>query len=86
MTQQNQPVHRIRLGSIGVAIFENRTKDDVVYYNTMFDRSIKTEEGWKQTASFRRIDLLPLAKAADLAHTWITRKVQSGNAVSIGEE
>jgi hypothetical protein len=44
-------------------------------YNVAFSRSYKDgENNWKDSASFGVDDLLLLAKAADDAHTWITRQ------------
>ncbi len=71
MSQDNAPIHRIRLSTLSVAIFENRTDDGKIFYNTQFNRSYHTGEGWKQTRSFGKDDLLGLAKLADLAHDWI---------------
>jgi hypothetical protein len=73
----NQPVHRIRLGSVGVAIFANQTNQGRTMYNAQFDRSYLQGEEWKHTKSFGRDDLLVLAKLADLTHTWITEQQRS---------
>ena len=78
MTQQNQPIHRIRIGSVTAAIFENKGEEGrPPFHNVSFDRSIKTQEGWTTTRSFGRTDLLNLAKVADQAHTLLTQIVQA---------
>ena len=61
----NQPVHRLRIGSISAAIFENKTQDGKTFYNAQFDRSYRDGETWKHTTSYGRDDLLILAKLAD---------------------
>lgn len=80
-TENNQPVHRIRLSTISAAIFANENGEGRVYYNAQFDRSYKDGEEWKHTRSFGRDDLLNLAKVADLAHSWIHQQSQA-NTVS----
>ena len=68
--QKAQPVHEIRLGAIKAAIWENETEVGT-RHNVTVSRLFKEGEDWKQTTSFGREDLLPLAKVVDLAHTWI---------------
>ncbi|WP_417850300.1 hypothetical protein [Thalassoglobus sp.] len=75
----NQPIHRIRIGTSSVAIFENKTDDNKTFYNTQFDRSYRTGDEWKHTRSFGKDDLLVVAKLADQAHSWITEKLQSAS-------
>ncbi|XZE53978.1 hypothetical protein SH139x_005755 [Planctomycetaceae bacterium SH139] len=78
MSENNKPVHRIRLGAIAASVFANRNKD-ATYYNVQFDLSYKDGEEWAHTRSFGRDDLLTLAKVADLAHTWIHAQQRSEN-------
>ena len=66
----NQPVHQIRIGRIGAAVWANQT-DSGVWYNVTFERSYRDGDDWKSSDSFGRDDLLVLAKLADLAHSWI---------------
>lgn len=73
----NQPIHRIRIGTASVAIFENKTDENQTFYNTQFDRSYRSGDEWKHTRSFGKDDLLVVAKLADQAHSWITEKLQS---------
>ena len=68
--QKAQPVHEIHLGSIKAAIWENETEVGT-RHNVTVSRLFKEGEDWKQTTSFGRDDLLPLAKVGNLAHTWI---------------
>lgn len=69
-TTGNRPVHTVRVGSIKAAIWENQSEDKT-RLSVTFSRGYKTDEGWKDTASFGDRDLLVLAKVADLAFEWI---------------
>lgn len=77
MSNKKQPIHRIRIGAVSVAIFVNKTDDDKTFYNTQFDRSYRSGDEWKHTRSFGKDDLLVVGKLADQAHTWIVEKLQS---------
>ena len=79
MSDNNKPVHRIRIGSISAAIFENRTEEGASFYNAQFQRGYRTADGWRNTRSFGRDDLLALAKLADQTHSWIQEQIQSRN-------
>ncbi len=76
----NQPVHRLRIGSISAAIFENKTQDGKTFYNAQFDRSYRDGETWKHTTSYGRDDLLILAKLVDQVHSWIVDKQQASSS------
>lgn len=64
------PVQEIRLGRIKAVIWANETEDGP-WHNVTFTRLYKDGELWMESASFGRNDLPLVAKAADLAHTWI---------------
>ena len=72
-----KPVQEIRFGKIKVAIWENQV-DNGVRHNVTVSRLYKDGEEWKTSDSFGRDDLPLLAKAVDLAHTWIYTKSQDG--------
>ena len=67
----NKPIDKIRIGRVTVNIWNNPSeKGD--FYSVTFERNYKDEgDTWKSSQSFRRDDLLELAKAADKAHDWI---------------
>ncbi|QDT57101.1 hypothetical protein Pan44_51670 [Caulifigura coniformis] len=85
MTQQNQPIRRLRIGNIGAAIFENRTEEGKTFYNVQFTRGYRTDDGWKNTRSFGKDDLLAHAKLCDQAHSWICEQLQAEPSESIGD-
>lgn len=66
-----RPVHVVRFGAVKAAIWRNDTSVGPMYNVTVI-RSYKDEEGdWQDSHSFGYDDLLPLAKALNVAHTWI---------------
>lgn len=78
-----RPVHEVRFGTIRVAIWANQTAEHGVLYNVTCSRSYKNAEGtWKDSDSFGRDDLLPLAKALDDAHSWIHQQQRRERADS----
>ena len=64
------PTHEIRLGLIKVSIWRNQTKAGE-RYSVVPVRLFKDGDKWRESTRFGRDDLLLLAKACDLAHTWI---------------
>ena len=71
MTSNTKPVDEVRIGAVKAAIWRNES-DNGARFNVTFSRSYRDSEGeWKTTHSFRRDDLLVVAKAADQAHSRI---------------
>ena len=71
-----KPANEIRLGRIKAAIWKNEVKEVGVTYNVTFSRLYKDDDGWKDSTSFSRDDLLVVGKVADIAHTWICEQLQ----------
>ena len=72
---KNEPAHRIRLGSVQAAIWENSVKGGRSFFSVTFSRAYKDEKGeWQSSESFNHGDLPALAKVADMACTWISSK------------
>ena len=65
-----KPIHEIRLGRVKAAVWANETGTGT-RYNVTLSRIYKDGEQWRASDSFGRDELLVVAKAADLAHTWI---------------
>ena len=63
---KNRPVHEIRMGRVRAAVWQNESEAGV-RHNVTFTRLYKDGEQWKDSTSFGRDDLLPLAKLADAA-------------------
>ncbi len=78
----NRPVHTIRYGTLRAAIWKREVdlgNNSRPMYSVTFSRSYKDgDNNWKDSTSFGTDDLLLLAKAADEAHTWITRRRSAG--------
>lgn len=76
----NKPIDKIRIGKVTASIWNNPSeKGD--FYSVTFERSYKDEgDAWKSSQSFRRDDLLELAKAADKAHDRILELRQRSRA------
>ena len=67
---KQRPAHEIRLGRIKATIWANQA-DNGTWYNVTLSRNYKDGDEWKSSASFGRDELLTVAKAADIANTWI---------------
>ena len=72
----NQPVHTIRFGLIKVSIWKNEKKGAPPRHTVQAIRLFKDGETWRESSRFGRNDLPLLAKAVDLAHTWIYSESQ----------
>lgn len=80
MQRNNKPAHKIRLGAIEAAIWENNSGDSKpngAFFNVTLGRNYKDGEEWKTAQSFGRDDLLVVGKVADLAHSWIHDQAQA---------
>lgn len=76
------PVHEIRFGLIKVCVWHNQTRMGD-RHNVTIVRLYKDGDVWRESQHFGREDLPLLAKAADLAHTWIYTHAQSGERSEI---
>lgn len=76
-TAKKRPVHKVNIGLVRIAVWENETKNGVMHSATV-SRSYRSSDGtWKETASFSGGELLALAKGLDLAHSWICEQRRS---------
>lgn len=66
----NPPAHVIRFGYIKASIWRNQTKSGE-RHTVSIVRLYRNGDVWKESTRFGRDDLLLVAKAADLAHSWI---------------
>lgn len=72
-----QPVFESRFGLIKALVWQNQTKAGE-RYNVTITRLYKNGDRWVESNHFGRDDLLLVAKAADLAHSWIYNQSHSG--------
>jgi hypothetical protein len=86
---KQRPAHEIRLGRIKATIWANQN-DNGTWFNVVLSRNYKDGDEWKSSSSFGRDELLSVAKAADMANTWIHGQSQgpptNGNDGAEGEE
>lgn len=72
----NQPAYKFKIGLITATIWDNGG-----FYSVDISRAYKTQEGdWRATSSFSHNDLLNVAKCAERAETWISRKTAANPA------
>ena len=82
---KQRPAHEVRLGRIKATIWANQN-DNGTWYNVTLSRNYKDGDEWKSSSSFGRDELLTVAKAADMANTWIHDQSQpSTNGNEVGE-
>jgi hypothetical protein len=72
----SSPAHKIRIGNLHATIWRNPGEKGS-WYSVNISRSYKVEDGWRETDNLGYEDLLPAAKLADLAHTWIMHQLVS---------
>ncbi len=72
---KQRPAHEIRLGRIKATIWANQSESGP-WFNVTLSRNYKEDDEWKSSSSFGRDELLTVAKAADLANTWIHSQSQ----------
>ena len=83
--KEKEPVHRIPLGNICAAIWENENEKGV-WYNTTITRSYRNGETWNDTTSLSRDDLPVVRVAADMAHSWIWERTVATRRERAAEE
>lgn len=67
----NQPAYKVRLGLITATVWDNDG-----FYSVDMSRAYRNSEGeWQNTATFSHSDLLNIAKCAERAEIWISRKI-----------
>jgi hypothetical protein len=62
-----RPVAEITVGPIHAAVWQN-AKEGTPFYNVSFEVRKHDDQGWRTAKSFSQMDLLALAKCADLAY------------------
>lgn len=73
---KNPPVHEVRIGTIKAVVWANKVSNGTMH-NVVPVRIYKDEAGvWHDSNSFGRDDLLVVAKALDMAHSWILETEQ----------
>lgn len=71
----NRPVYVARFGSVKASVWLNQTDSGPRHAVTVVKRWRDAEGDWQNTTSFGLSDLLPLAKALDWCHTYISETI-----------
>jgi hypothetical protein len=72
MSENNKPIHQVRIGRIKAAVFDN---GDDAPRKVQFTALYKDEEDkWQGSQSFTREDLPLLIKVADRVHSYLYEK------------
>lgn len=71
VNQPQRPAETIRAGGVKATIWENKTKDDNVYYSVSLTRSYKDGDEWKESNSYYRDDLPKVELVMRKAFEWI---------------
>lgn len=74
MPKTLKPAQVFRLGRIRASIWSNQTPKGDLWFNVKIVRSYQEAGEWKESDSFSRDDLPAVAKAADMAYSWIWRR------------
>jgi hypothetical protein len=75
----NAPIKRFAVGNgIRVSIWENQSKNNGSWHSVTITRTYRDGDEYKDTTSFRRDDLLFVAKASELAFAWCLKQAKAG--------
>ena len=74
-----KPAKELRFGLVKCCIWENQTRHGQ-RHNVTVSRLYKNGDLWKESSQFGRDDLPLVAKAIDMAHTWIFTEGREGDA------
>ena len=83
----SRPVHEVRLASIKAAVWRNESNGNGPQFNVTLirlyrlppDERGKNDNGWRQTSSLRRDDLLIAAEVLRQAFAWVCNQTQNGD-------
>jgi hypothetical protein len=81
----NKPTDEIRLGRLRATFWPNESPNGVTH-NVTFSRLYKGKDGWADSQSYRRDDLLLLGKLANLAHSWFFREEEDREEEALRSE
>ena len=76
MSNNNRPVHTVRIGLNSIAIFKNVTQSGRTIYNAQPERRYRDGEDWKSSRSFGLDDLCVQAELIGHAKAWIFEQLQ----------
>ena len=69
-----EPVKKIKIGGIEVAVWQNTSKEGNNFFTTTMERNYKDGEEWKKTSSLRDNDLPKAVLALQKAYEFVSIK------------
>ena len=73
---KNRPAHTVRVGHCKVVLWENKTKNGVMY-SAVPIRIYRNEGGeWEETHSLSGTEILLMKEALDRAFDWVSQQEQ----------
>lgn len=79
----NAPIKRFAVGNgIRASIWKNESKQNGAWLSVTITRTYRDGDEYKDTTSFRRDDLLFVAKASELAFSWCLRQAKAQQQAS----
>ena len=69
-----EPVKKVKVGGIEVAVWENTSKEGSKYFTTTMERNYKDGEEWKKTNSLRANDIPKAILALQKAFEFVAIK------------
>jgi hypothetical protein len=69
-----EPIKKIKVGLIEVAVWENSSQDGNKFYSTTLEKNYKDGESWKKTNSLNERDLPKAILALQKAYEFIALK------------
>ena len=73
----NSPIKQFAVGNgVRASIWKNESKNNGSWLSVEITRTYRDGDDYKDTTSFRRDDLLFVAKASELAFSWCLRQAE----------
>lgn len=69
-----EPVKKIKIGGIEIAIWENQSEKGNKFYTTTIERNYKVGDEWKKTNSLRENDLPKVSLGLQKAFEFVSIK------------
>lgn len=83
----NEPIKRIKVGNgIRASIWKNQSKNNGSWLTVTITRTYRDGDEFKDTTSFRRDDLLFVAKASEMAFAWCLQQKAKADAEAKSHE
>jgi len=74
----NAPIKQFAVGNgVRASVWKNQSKDNRSWLSVTITRTYRDGEDYKDTTSFRRDDLLFVAKASELAFSWCLEQAEN---------